>query len=84
MREGLLVQRVERSGKDDSEKECKHTLATMGMSKAGRANWLAASHPERLSPRLSALSNEAAEAELEYLLTRVSMVERGAEEMGMK
>jgi len=58
----------------------KRTLATMGMSKAGRANWLAASHPERLSPRLSALSNEADEAELAYLLTRVSMVE-GAERM---
>ena len=50
------------------------TLATMGMSKAGRANWLAASHPARLSPRLSALSNEADEAELAYLLTSVSMI----------
>lgn len=50
-----------------------HTLATMGISKAGRANLVAASQPTRFSPRLSALSKEADEAELAYLLTRVSM-----------
>lgn len=49
------------------------TLATMGMSKAGRANWEAASHPAMFWPRLSASSNEAEEAELAYLLTRVSI-----------
>jgi len=54
------------------------TLPTIGMSKAGIANWLAASHPVRESPMCSSLSKEAAEDEFAYLLTRVSMAERFA------